>query len=95
MNHLIIISETLRKYPPIGLLPRKCMEDYKIPDTNMTIKEGTMLVIPIYHIHHDPEYYENPETFDPDRFNVENRDKIPPFAYLPFGEGPRICIGTT
>lgn len=62
----------------------------------MTIEKGTVVVIPIYSIHHDPEHYPNPEVFDPERFNEANggiknyRDKG---VYLPFGDGPRMCLG--
>lgn len=44
-------------------------------------------------IHHDEQYYPNPNKFDPDRFTEENRRKIPDYAYIPFGEGPRLCVG--
>lgn len=44
-------------------------------------------------LHHDPEYYPNPEKFDPERFSEENKSKRPAYTYLPFGDGPRICIG--
>lgn len=50
--------------------------------------------IPIYGLHHDERYFKNPEKFDPERFSVENRDLIDPDTYLPFGIGPRNCIGS-
>lgn len=86
-------SETLRKYPPVLTLTRECEKDYHLPGTNLTIQRGILTLIPVYGIHHDEDYYPNPERFDPERFSEENKKKIPPFAYMPFGEGPRICIG--
>lgn len=50
--------------------------------------------IPIYGLHHDERYFKNPEKFDPERFSIENRDQIDPDTYLPFGIGPRNCIGS-
>ena len=47
----------------------------------------------MYAIHHDPEYYPNPYNFDPERFMPENRDKLVPYTYMPFGAGPRNCVG--
>lgn len=49
--------------------------------------------IPIMGLHYDPNYYPNPEKFDPERFNDENKAKLNPYTYLPFGYGPRVCIG--
>lgn len=85
--------ETLRKYPPIPGAPRVCTKDYTIPGTNITVEAGTHFSIPIMGIHHDPEYYPNPEVFDPERFSEENKAKRPPYTHVPFGDGPRICIG--
>lgn len=88
-----MFSETMRKYPPVASILRKATKDYHVPNSNMTIKKNMNLIIPVYAIHHDPEYYPDPEKYDPDRFKTEVVAKRKPFSYLPFGEGPRICIG--
>ncbi|KAK9506050.1 hypothetical protein O3M35_008055 [Rhynocoris fuscipes] len=88
-----VISETMRKYPTLPFLNRICDKDYQIPETNLVIEKGTRILIPVYALHHDPKYYPNPEKFQPERFAPENKSSIPSCAYLPFGEGPRICIG--
>jgi cytochrome P450 family 6 len=89
------ISETLRKYPPFPMILRKCSRDYTIPDTQITLKKGVNVGIPILGLHNDPKYYPNPEKFDPERFSEENKRSRPAFTWLPFGEGPRLCIGKT
>lgn len=88
------MTETLRKYPALPLLFRKCSKNYTIPGTDKVIKEGTSLMVPVMGIHYDPDYYPDPEKFDPDRFTEENKAKRPSFSWIPFGEGPRICIGS-
>ncbi|KAF2888244.1 hypothetical protein ILUMI_17929, partial [Ignelater luminosus] len=86
------ISETLRKYPPVPSIARICTEKYNIPDTNVIIEKGTIVQIPVLGIHYDPEYYPNPDKFDPERFSPENKSQRHQYSWLPFGEGPRVCI---
>ncbi|KAH8295504.1 hypothetical protein KR018_012450 [Drosophila ironensis] len=87
----LCIQETLRKYPGLPILNRECTQDYTVPDTNHVIPKGTPVVISLHGIHRDAEYFPNPETYDPDRFTEESRN-YNPTAFMPFGEGPRICI---
>ncbi|KAI2473943.1 hypothetical protein C4B38_000038 [Diabrotica virgifera virgifera] len=88
-----VILETLRIHPPVGVLPRICTKRYNIPGSDLVIEPGVTLSIPVFSIHRDPEFYPNPEVFDPERFNEENKAKRHPVAFMPFGEGPRTCIG--
>src|SRR5207248_1880229 len=70
---------------------RQANEDY--PYGNMTIPKGTMVMICTNLLHHDPELWDEPETFRPERFSPENKASIRPGAYQAFGDGPRNCIG--
>lgn len=89
-----VIQEALRKYPPVPFLVRKCTaEKYKIPNSKLVLEKGQLIFIPAFGLHMDPEYYPDPEKFDPERFSDENKSKRHPCVHLPFGEGPRICIG--
>ncbi|KAL0101734.1 hypothetical protein PUN28_019105 [Cardiocondyla obscurior] len=88
-----VINETLRKYPPLPLLNRICTKDVYLPIVNVHLPKGTAITIPVYGLHHDPLIYPDPEKFDPERFNTDAVKKRHPYAYMPFGEGPRICIG--
>ncbi|XP_066991533.2 cytochrome P450 9e2 [Anabrus simplex] len=93
----MVISESLRIYPPAPIIDRMCVKNYTIPATDKhpeyTIKKREGIWIPVYAIHHNPEYYPDPEKFDPERFSDENKNSIQPYTYLPFGIGPRLCIG--
>lgn len=89
------ISETLRRRPPLGMLPRQCTQDYKLEKPDLVIEKDIPILISILALHHDPKYWTDPYKFDPDRFNEEN-SKGKSFIdrpYLPFGEGQRNCIG--
>ncbi|KAL6261403.1 hypothetical protein P5V15_006497 [Pogonomyrmex californicus] len=88
-----VINETLRKYPPVPVLNRICTKDLNLPTTNIHVSEGTLITIPVFGLHRDPSIYPNPEKFDPERFNMDEIASRHPYAYLPFGEGPRVCIG--
>lgn len=91
-----VISEVLRKWPPAIFTNRKCTRDYEcdVDGNKVLIERGRSIWIPIYSLHHDPELYENPEKFDPERFSDENKHSIKQGSYIPFGQGPRNCIGS-
>ncbi|CAG2164302.1 unnamed protein product [Oppiella nova] len=89
-----VISETLRLHSPVLRLSRNCINgDYKLGNTGITLYKNQRVEIPTFAIHLSEEYYPNAEKFIPDRFLPENRHKIVPYTYLPFGAGPRNCIG--
>ncbi|XP_012256022.3 cytochrome P450 6k1-like [Athalia rosae] len=88
-----IISETLRLFPPAPILDRLAMKDYKIPGSDVVIEKGTVVYVPLCGLHWDPEYFPDPMKFDPDRFSDERKSSILPMTYMPFGVGPRNCIG--
>nr|AVL92866.1 CYP450 [Locusta migratoria] len=88
-----VLAETLRKYPPLPVLNRDCMEDYKIPDSDVTLEKGTGIIISLLGLHYDPDIFPDPDRFDPERFSEQEKAKRSPYVYLPFGDGPRICIG--
>lgn len=89
-----VISEILRLYPVVPVLNRECIEDYPVPgNPKFVIAKGMLVVIPAAAYHRDADIYPNPDTFDPDNFapeKVAQRDNV---EWLPFGEGPRNCIG--
>lgn len=93
----MVVSETLRRWPIATLLNRECVRDYQYDDgrgVKFIIEKGAQIFIPVVGLHFDPKYYPNPERFDPERFSEENRKKIQTGTYLPFGAGPRNCIGS-
>jgi cytochrome P450 len=86
-----VIDEVLRLYPPFWMVDRVALNDDSI--AGMEIPKGTTVIIFIYGAHHSPEYWEDPESFNPDRFNGESRKKQNPYIHIPFGAGPKGCIG--
>lgn len=84
----------MRKYAPTAVLNRKVNEDYRIPGTDVILDKGSAVLIPVHGIHYDPEFYPDPEKFDPDRFSSEEKLKRDPMTFLAFGEGPRNCLGS-
>ncbi|XP_073962893.1 cytochrome P450 6B6-like [Choristoneura fumiferana] len=85
--------EGLRIFPPVGFFLRMCEQKCFLDDANLTVDEGTRIVIPIRGLHHDPKYWDNPEEFRPERFSPKINEPKHKSAYLPFGIGPRSCIG--
>lgn len=82
----MVFNETLRKYPITDTHIRQCAEDFLIPNTNLVIPAGCGIIMPVSGIHNDPNYFENPEKFNPERFSEENIKKIRPHTYIPFCE---------
>nr|AQM57072.1 cytochrome P450 CYP6ER4 [Sogatella furcifera] len=89
----MVLNETLRMYPAAPILIRNCVKNYRLPN-GFVIEKGTQVLVPIYGLHMDPDYFPDPERFDPERFSkTAPSHTIHPFTFLPFGEGPRYCIG--
>ncbi|GAB0099408.1 hypothetical protein DMENIID0001_152640 [Sergentomyia squamirostris] len=86
------LDETLRMYPPVPVLNRACNANYVIPGTNTIIEKGTAVFIPVAGLHYDPQYFKDPKTFRPERFYHGEVNTSSPYN-LPFGDGPRVCIG--
>lgn len=86
-----VVDETLRLYPPAWYVEREALEDDVIND--IPIEKGLIIASSIYSLHRNPKYWENPDTFDPDRFSPENKAKHVQSSYMPFGAGPKLCIG--
>jgi cytochrome P450 len=93
-----VIFEAMRLFPSLPLMSRMCGEDAEIGGDGaggLTVKKGTFIFIPIYAIHRHRRLWRDPDVFDPDRFGPEESEGRHRFAYLPFGSGPRVCIGQT
>nr|QBC73089.1 cytochrome P450 mono-oxygenase [Osmia bicornis] len=88
-----VFRETLRKYPPLSFLSRKATENYTFENPKLTVLKDAKVWIPLFSIHRDPEVYPYPDKFDPERFSEDAVKVRHPMHYLPFGDGPRNCIG--
>jgi cytochrome P450 len=90
----MILKESMRLYPPAWTLStRQATEDTTIGRYPFP-KDRLVFVAP-YVVHRRPEFFPDPERFDPERFTPENEKKLPRYAYMPFGAGPRVCIGNS
>ncbi|KAL1488827.1 hypothetical protein ABEB36_014623 [Hypothenemus hampei] len=87
----MVVSEILRKWPQFPFLDRVCTRPYVV-DEKIQIKLDTEVWIPVYALHRDPQYFRDPDKFNPERFDPK-KNTITPYTYLPFGLGPRSCIG--
>ncbi|XP_026732391.1 cytochrome P450 6B2-like [Trichoplusia ni] len=86
--------ESMRMYPSVAYLIRMCcVPEYTFPELDLTITQDTKVIIPIQALHRDEKYFREPHKFDPERFVDGAKDDIKNFVYLPFGEGPRACVG--
>lgn len=87
----MVINEGLRLYPIANRLERISKKAVEI--NGLFIPKGITVMVPTYPLHRDPEYWPEPEEFRPERFSKENKGSIDPYVYMPFGNGPRNCIG--
>ncbi|XP_023235804.1 cytochrome P450 3A2-like [Centruroides sculpturatus] len=87
-----VINETLRYYTIVRVLVTRTITG-EIKWNSKTLPKNLVLQVAAYQLHHDPEYWENPETFDPDRFLPHNKQKLNPMIFQAFGYGPKNCIG--
>lgn len=87
-----VIKESLRLYPPIHVGNRFAIDDTTI--SGYELKAGTRVMASIYLAHRDDRFWDDPKAFRPERFGPDG-ERVPPFTYLPFGGGPRVCIGAT
>lgn len=88
-----VIEESMRLLPPVWGFERQAIEDDVV--LGHRIEKGHILGVSAWTLHRMPDYWENPEGFDPDRFTAERKKARPRFAYVPFGAGPRICVGAS
>lgn len=88
-----VIKETLRLYPPIHVGNRRAVEEMAL--CGYRVPEGSRVMYSIYLSHRDKEHWREPDAFCPERFERGQEEKTPPFTYVPFGGGPRTCIGAT
>ncbi|XP_072734054.1 cytochrome P450 3A12-like isoform X3 [Ciconia boyciana] len=87
----MVVNESLRLYPAGGQIERVCKKTVEL--NGVTIPKGMVVMIPAYVLHRDPGYWPEPEEFRPERFSKESKESVDPYTFLPFGAGPRNCIG--
>ncbi|CAK9804505.1 Cytochrome P450 6j1 [Anthophora quadrimaculata] len=91
-----VISESQRDFPVLAFLSKICTNEYELQGSDgltFRAKPGQEILIPLHALHHDEKYWTKPYIFDPERFNDERKQTVEKMTFLPFGEGPRICVG--
>jgi cytochrome P450 len=86
-----VVKESMRLYPPVAVFGREAAQDCTIGDYE--IQQGTVITISQWVMHRHPQYFDNPEAFEPERWTDEFEKQLPRGVYIPFGDGPRVCIG--
>jgi cytochrome P450 len=86
-----VLKESMRLYPPAWLTGREASEAFELAGYH--IPRGAQIILSQWVVHRDPRFFPNPEGFDPDRWEPSRAQKLPRYAYFPFGGGPRVCIG--
>jgi cytochrome P450 len=86
-----VVKEAMRLYPPVPIMSRQALADVELE--GHTVRARTSMLIPIYAVHRHERRWSEPHAFRPERFSAENEAAIPRYQYMPFGAGPRVCIG--
>jgi cytochrome P450 len=87
----MVLQETMRLYPPVWILPRRALTDDEVG--GYQVPAGADVLISPYTMHRHPRYWPDPERFDPERFDPDTPSDRPRYAHIPFGAGPRFCVG--
>ncbi|MFC7545992.1 cytochrome P450 [Plantactinospora sp. GCM10030261] len=87
----MVVEEVMRLYPPVWILPRKALAEDEVGGYH--VPAGADVLVCPYTLHRHPEFWPEPERFDPDRFDPDRSTDRARYAYIPFGAGPRFCVG--
>lgn len=97
INNFPLFPETLRKYPILHSITRYSRQYCTLRSScgqSLSIPKNTVVMVPAHGIHYNPEFYPDPEKFQPERFDEQEIAKRPPYTFLSFGDGPRSCVAS-